>query len=74
MLIDGIKSLYCNKLENLDKIVKEFLSFDGPILCEFDVKDEICLPLVRPGCGLDEMLLEKEYVEKFDSNSNEPPS
>ena len=70
----GIKSLYCNKLENLDKIVKEFLSFDGPILCEFDVKDEICLPLVRPGCGLDEMLLEKEYVEKFDSNDNEPPS
>jgi len=70
----GIKSLYCNKLENLNKIVKEFLSFDGPILCEFDVKDEICLPLVRPGCGLDEMLLEKEYVEKFDSNGNEPPS
>ena len=70
----GIKSLYCNKLENLDKIVKDFLSFDGPILCEFDVKDEICLPLVRPGCGLDEMLLEKEYVEKFDSNGNEPPS
>ena len=70
----GIKSLYCNNINDINEIKKNFLEYKGPILCEFDVVDEICLPLVRPGCGLDEMLLEEEYIRNFDSKNAEPPS
>ena len=70
----GIKSLYCNNINNIEEVTKKFLTYNGPILCEFDVVDEICLPLVRPGCGLDEMLLEEEYIRDFDSENSEPPS
>ena len=74
----GIKGFYCNNKEKLYEVVNDFLSFNGPSLCEFDVVDEICLPLVKPGCALDDMLLEEEYVNKFKKNNInnklEPPS
>ena len=74
----GIKGFYCNNKEKLYETVNDFLNFDGPSLCEFDVVDEICLPLVKPGCALDDMLLEEEYVNKFKKNNinknSVPPS
>ena len=36
------------------------MNYDGPILMECYVKPDICLPLVAPGAGLDEMLLYDE--------------
>ena len=62
----GIKSLYCNKIENLDKTLEEFINHPGPILCEFKIEKGICLPLVGPGKALDDMLL----PENFNYNSN----
>ena len=62
----GIKSLYCNKIENLDKTLEEFITYPGPILCEFKIEKGICLPLVGPGKALDDMLL----PENFNYNSN----
>lgn len=70
----GIKSYYCNNQNNVKSITEEFLSYPGPALCEYDTIDEICLPLVKPGCGLDEMLLEDEYITDFDNKNAEPPS
>jgi len=70
----GIKGFYCDNINDIDKITEEFLNFKGPALCEYNVIDEICLPLVKPGCALDDMLLEEEYVKKFDTSKIEPPS
>ena len=70
----GIKGIYCNNIDSIEDTVTEFLNYDGPILCEFDTVDEICLPLVRPGCALDEMLLEQEYIKNFNADNYEPPS
>ena len=42
----GIKSFYCNHIDDINSITKQFLNYNGPSLCEYDVIDEICLPLV----------------------------
>ena len=52
---------------------KQFISYDGPILCEFETIDEICLPLVKPGHALDDMLLADEYNSKFLKLNGEAP-
>lgn len=61
----GMKGLYCNNIFDLKNIVKQFINYEGPILCEFETIDEICLPLVKPGHALDDMLLADEYNSKF---------
>jgi acetolactate synthase-1/2/3 large subunit len=57
----GIKSLYCDNYAELPLTIKQFLDYPGPIICEFKVKPDICLPLVGPGKSLDEMILFDEY-------------
>lgn len=69
----GLKGLYCNNINTLPQIIEEFISFKGPILCEFDTIDEICLPLVKPGHALDDMLLADEYNSKFINIIGEAP-
>lgn len=68
----GIKSFYCQSKENLEKITNNFLNYEGPALCEYKVKGEICLPLVGPGKALDDMILFDDYneneVESFDKS------
>ena len=68
-----MKGLYCKDLESLPQIINDFIDFKGPILCEFDTIDEICLPLVKPGHALDDMLLENEYKQKFIQLKGEAP-
>lgn len=53
----GIKTLKCSSEDTLDKDVTYFLNYPGPILCEFNVKTDICYPLVKPGNALDDMFL-----------------
>ena len=69
----GMKGLYCKDLDSLPQIINDFIDFKGPILCEFDTIDEICLPLVKPGHALDDMLLENEYKTKFIQLKGEAP-
>ena len=58
----GIKSIKCDKKEYLKEKISEFINYDGPILCEFLVEKDICLPLVAPGKALDEMLLPDDNI------------
>ena len=55
-----------------EETIDEFLECKGPILCEFKVIGEECLPLVGPGRSLDDMILFDEYeednVERFDKS------
>tara|TARA_Y100000389_G_scaffold55048_1_gene50944 strand:+ start:2022 stop:3761 length:1740 start_codon:yes stop_codon:yes gene_type:complete len=53
----GIKSIKCDNPYDLDQAVTEFIKYDGPILGNFIVEPDKCLPLVAPGKNLDEMIL-----------------
>jgi acetolactate synthase-1/2/3 large subunit len=54
----GMKAIKCDSFENLDSSLEFMLNYNsGPILCEYIVVPDICLPLVSPGKALDEMLL-----------------
>ena len=57
----GIKGISCNKIEDLDKTIDEFINYPKAILCEFKIEKSICLPLVGPGKPLNEMLLPEDY-------------
>jgi acetolactate synthase I/II/III large subunit len=67
----GIKSISCNDKNYLTDTIKEFLEYPGPILCEFNIERDICLPLVAPGKALNEMILNEEFSNKM---SGEAPS
>jgi acetolactate synthase I/II/III large subunit len=56
----GIKSLICDHPSNLDSTLDDFLNYEGAVLCEFKIEKDICLPLVSPGCALNEMILPNE--------------
>lgn len=70
----GIKSLYCGNADDLENTIEKFINYDGPILCEFSIKKDICLPLVGPGKALDEMILEDDVDDKNIKLSGMAPS
>ncbi len=55
----GIKGICCDSYEDLPDMVGYFLEYSGPIVADFRVEKDRCLPLVAPGKGLDEMILPK---------------
>lgn len=60
----GIKSMVCDSQDELRNTMAEFLAYDdGPVLCDFRVKADFCLPLVKPGHALDDMFV---LVSDFD--------
>merc|ERR1719222_448885 len=42
----GIKSIRCETEEELPGVIAEFLSYKGPVLVDFRVVPDICLPMV----------------------------
>ena len=71
----GIKAISCGKMSELENTVDYFLNYDGPILCDFRVVTDNCLPLVAPGKGLDEMILPKHQANQtIDFDTSLPPS
>lgn len=70
----GIKGLYCDNIENLSSTVNSFLNETEAVLCEFKVKSEICVPLVKPGCALDDMLLYDDYHNRKINMTGEAPN
>ena len=65
----GITSFKCSQADMLDDTTNQFLTHDGPALCEYVVEPEICLPLVGPGKALDEMVLFRDYFEEKNSKT-----
>ena len=70
----GIKAIGCDKIEDLDKTLEEFLNYPKAILCEFKIEKGICLPLVGPGKALDDMILPEEYNENIKIDKGMAPS
>lgn len=52
----GIKSFSCSSIENVEETIKKILEYNGPVLGHFKVEPEHCLPFVKPGNSLDDML------------------
>lgn len=68
----GIRGMRCDSRKNLHRTIQDFLSYKGPVLCDFRVASDMCLPLVAPGSTLDNMILNKK--ENSGSYPNAPPS
>ncbi len=56
----GIESHTCDNVADLPAAVERFVSAKGPILMDFRTVPDICLPMVAPGKGLDEMFMPGE--------------
>ena len=70
----GIKAFKCDNQTDLETVTKEFLSYDGPALCNYIVGEEICLPLVGPGKALDDMILPENYDTNIKITDGMAPS
>jgi len=69
----GIKSISCNRREDLDNKINELLEYDGAILCDFKVETDKCFPLVTPGAALDNILMDDKHI-KSELENNEIPN
>ena len=70
-----INAIKCNSKRTLPVVIDYFINFDGPILCEFNIKKDICLPLVGPGKALDDMILPEEAtIDTIQIEGGEVPS
>jgi len=67
----GIKAIRCETEDELPGVIEEFLSYKGPILVDFRVVPDICLPMVAPGKALDEMILLEDRDQVFGSSEEE---
>jgi len=56
----GIEAACCETEEDLPGAIERWLNHDGPMLMDFKVVPDICLPMVAPGKALDEMILLKD--------------
>mmetsp|Transcript_47257 Transcript_47257/g.72191 ORF Transcript_47257/g.72191 Transcript_47257/m.72191 type:complete len:795 (-) Transcript_47257:142-2526(-) len=61
----GIKSIFCDREEDIEEKMREFLfeDSDQPVLFHVRINRTPCLPLVAPGQPLDDMILEDIDVE-----------
>jgi len=67
----GIHAVACETEEELPGVVESWLAHDGPMLVEFKVVPDICLPMVAPGKALDEMILLKDREFVFGTSDEE---
>ena len=61
----GIKSIYCESMEELPEMMRSFLEDydDEPVLFHVRIERTPCLPMVAPGQPLDNMILVDEDFE-----------
>ena len=59
----GIKTFECTDKRYLNKNIQEFLNSDTTILLRVKCINDICLPLIRPGYSLNDMLLMNNYED-----------
>lgn len=67
----GIAALRCETEEDLPKVIEQWLTHDGPMLVDFKVVPDICLPMVAPGKALDEMILLEDRDAIFGTSDEE---
>ena len=60
----GIDSIYCDKSNDIETAIELMYQTDKPILVEFVIEPDICLPLVAPGKNLDDMITDYSGLSK----------
>ena len=54
------KGLRATKSDEVDKVIKEMIQFDGPVIADIVVdKEENCFPMIQSGSAHNEMILNK---------------
>ena len=53
----GIESYCAQTVDDLPEVIDKFVNAKGPVLVDFRCVPDICLPMVAPGKGLDEMFM-----------------
>lgn len=53
----GIKSFFCSKKNKIRETLQKVLFHNGPVLAHFKVASEHCIPFVKPGDSLENVLL-----------------
>jgi acetolactate synthase I/II/III large subunit len=67
----GIEAISCDNEADLPKVIEQWLTHDGPMLVDFRVVPDICLPMVAPGKALDEMILLQDRDAIFGTSEEE---
>jgi len=67
----GIEAMKCEREEDLAGDIEKWLKHDGPMLMEFKVVPDICLPMVAPGKALDEMIMLKDRDAIYGTSDEE---
>jgi len=67
----GIESMACDSEADLPACIEKWLNHDGPMLIDFKVVPDICLPMVAPGKALDEMILLEDRETVFGASDEE---
>ena len=62
-IANGIKSFVINHQYQVQKTIKKAIEYDGPVLVNFKVEPDFCLPLVPPGNGIDEMIIDRNDLK-----------
>lgn len=57
----------CKTHEDINKLMTK-INEKGPLIIDCKVNPSICLPLVKPGCGLDEILMYKDGIYNGELN------
>lgn len=53
----GIKTFSCSSKDTMKETIEKILHYKGPVIGHFKVEAEHCLPFVKPGCSLEDMIL-----------------
>lgn len=63
----GIKWFQCSNYKKLRKTMSKFINYKGSAILNviLDNDDNYCLPLVKPGCGLHEMVLPDDIISNM---------
>lgn len=66
-----IEAVQCSTEQELPSVIEKWLTYDGPMLVDFKVVPDICLPMVAPGKALDEMILLQDRESVFGASEDE---
>ena len=62
------KGLRAKKTDEVDKVIKEMIQFDGPVIADIIVdKEENCFPMIQSGSAHNEMILNKNQQQDLKS-------
>ena len=63
-----LKDLRATKPDEVDKVIKEMIQFDGPVIADIIVdKEENCFPMIQSGSAHNEMVLNKNQKQDVKS-------